>query len=437
MNKLLALLLALLMLLSSLSVLAEDSRERLPDFGMALAYPEAFEHAEYSPSFSFSGIVSRDPFVAIMYFNYYAVPNGTLADRANQIDQNDPEALERFYKLLTTIGLVVVTDAESLDAALSAVGGSVTEDMVVTEFGTVDSYHYYYITSADNEDYLAGIADQEDAEKVRADMKNCSDAFQKCLQDAELFAPVDVLAAAVGQSVAFETTDLDGNAVNTADLFKENKITMVNFWGSWCRYCVKEMPQLAEIHTRLREKGCGIVGIEYERGKAVEEFKDDALSIMKESGTNYPNVLAPKEPFNFIQGYPCTVFVDSEGTILAYPISGAQVDLYEPTIDQLLAGESVETPVNPTSADRGEGEYHIIVSDEEGPVQGVAIQFCDESTCSFQVTDENGIATFRPDVAKEYDVHILQVPDGYAENDELYKTQETWSDLNIVIKKAN
>ena len=190
-----------------------------------------------------------------------------------------------------------MTNAGSLEEAFTALGGEVSDDMAVTEVGAVDDYHYYFITPKSYDDYLAGIADQEDPEKVRADMERASNGLLKALQDAEKYAPVDTLAAAIGMTIDYETTDLDGNAIHITDLFKDNKVTMVNFWGTWCPHCVEEMPELAEIHTRLQEKGCGIVGIEYEQGESLEAYRDDTLALMQQCGTNYPNVLAPETRF--------------------------------------------------------------------------------------------------------------------------------------------
>jgi hypothetical protein len=130
------------------------------------------------------------------------------------------------------------------------------------------------------------------------------------------------------------------------------------------------------------------------------------------------------------------VFVDSEGTILTYPLIGPKVELYDSTVDRLLAGEEVTDPVEPSDHMSGNGEYRIIVTDGEKPVPGVAVQFCDDTTCQVQMTDENGVATFRPEKPNDYDVHILKVPDGYAEDTQSYKTEDTWSELTITLQKA-
>jgi 16S rRNA G966 N2-methylase RsmD len=59
----------------------------------------------------------------------------------------------------------------------------------------------------------------------------------------------------IGQVIRFEARDLDGNTVTSEALFGSNRVTLVNVWGTWCPYCVQEMAELAEIHTRLQEKG--------------------------------------------------------------------------------------------------------------------------------------------------------------------------------------
>ena len=258
------------------------------------------------------------------------------------------------------------------------------------------------------------------------------------MRTAELFAPVDPEASLPGQILSFETTDLDGNAVSSADLFKDNKITMVNLWGTWCTNCVGEMTELAEIHTRLQEKGCGVVGVEWER-KPIDTMLDEVRAFLEEKGTNYPNVIMPQgNPiFEQVGGFPTTFFVDSEGRILTIPISGALVDQYERTVDQLLSGEQVDTATDAGAVKNDSGEYRVIVYDLEGnPVEGAVIQLCDDVTCAFQPTDVSGVAVFSVAEEKAYDVHVLMAPEGYAPDEGEYKTLETYSDVNIFLEKA-
>ena len=54
-------------------------------------------------------------------------------------------------------------------------------------------------------------------------------------------------AGALDYSFNFATTDLDGNIVTSAEIYAGNKITMINFWATWCPPCVGELAELAAV----------------------------------------------------------------------------------------------------------------------------------------------------------------------------------------------
>ena len=112
-------------------------------------------------------------------------------------------------------------------------------------------------------------------------------------------------------------------------------------------------------------------------------------------------------------------------------------DVYESTFEKLLAGEAIVDSPETGSTENESGEYRVFVYDEDGnPVKGVIVQLCDESTCSFQKTRADGMATFQVEAPKVYDVHVGKVPEGYQSSDETYKTLDTYSDMEIFISKA-
>lgn len=80
--------------------------------------------------------------------------------------------------------------------------------------------------------------------------------------------------------------------------------------------------------------------------------------------------------------------------------------------------------------------YRVIVSDESGdPVEGVTLQFCSDSMCLKKETGSNGAAIFETEEGT-YTVHVIGVPEGYAEDKTEYKAPETYGDVSITIKKA-
>lgn len=46
-------------------------------------------------------------------------------------------------------------------------------------------------------------------------------------------------------------TDLKGQALN-AEQF-DDKVVILNFWATWCKPCIKEMPDLVEMQNKLSE----------------------------------------------------------------------------------------------------------------------------------------------------------------------------------------
>ena len=109
-------------------------------------------------------------------------------------------------------------------------------------------------------------------------------------------------------------------------------------------------------------------------------------------------------------------------------------------LPSLAEGASSEAPepIDAGAVENGGGTYRVIVCDQDGnPVEGAVIQLCDDVTCSFQPTDADGIATFAVEEQKVYEAHVLQAPEGYAGTEDVYNTLETFSDVRIILEKAD
>jgi thiol-disulfide isomerase/thioredoxin len=90
------------------------------------------------------------------------------------------------------------------------------------------------------------------------------------------------------------------------------KPLVVNFWGSWCAPCVKEMPDFEAVHQEL---GDAVTFI----GVNVQDTVSDAREMAERTGVTYTLV---RDPGNELlrwfggAGMPTTAFVDAGGNVV-------------------------------------------------------------------------------------------------------------------------
>src|SRR5262249_27356219 len=111
---------------------------------------------------------------------------------------------------------------------------------------------------------------------------------------------------------SFDLPDVEGRPVRLAD--QRGRLTLLNFWGTWCPPCQQEIPDLVRMDATYRAKGLDIVGI------ALSE-KDGAAGLKRwcaAHGVTYRQALAThavQEAFGDIHEVPVSVLIDAQGRI--------------------------------------------------------------------------------------------------------------------------
>ena len=165
--------------------------------------------------------------------------------------------------------------------------------------------------------------------------------------DMSMTAPSD--DGSMQKFPAFEGKDLDGNMVQSDELFSGNAVTVVNFWFTTCNPCVGELAELDALNKELAEKGGALIGVNTFTLDGDEAAISEAKDVLAKKGATYQNVYfdsdgeAGKFTTN-IFAYPTTYVVDRSGNIVGDPIVGAiteksQAQALQTLIDQALAAD--------------------------------------------------------------------------------------------------
>jgi len=65
----------------------------------------------------------------------------------------------------------------------------------------------------------------------------------------------------------FKLKDLN-NKTTSFNKIKGEKLTIIDFWATWCGPCVRAIPELQELYEKHRENGLEVVGVSLEIGRA-------------------------------------------------------------------------------------------------------------------------------------------------------------------------
>ncbi|MBI5141775.1 MAG: TlpA family protein disulfide reductase [Nitrospirae bacterium] len=64
----------------------------------------------------------------------------------------------------------------------------------------------------------------------------------------------------------FALQDMSGKTVRLSDF--SGKVVLLNFWATWCRECVDELPELESLHLKFKDKGLAVIAISIDRKAA-------------------------------------------------------------------------------------------------------------------------------------------------------------------------
>ena len=290
--------------------------------------------------------------------NEPAGSNPEIAELIAQEPSSSNEAAELYAKLMQKENDILSSDnalwekvfnAANKDSAMIEDGSNYGDFLLKTIDGAKDEF------TADELKTLKAGAQQ--IKEIEDKLESLEKEFPGCGSTPSAGESVDASTAGMtaGANASSEATkfpsfkgkDLDGNDVNSDELFSSSKVTVMNFWFTTCKPCVGELGDLEQLNKELAEKGGQVVGVNSFTLDGNKDDIADAKDVLSKKGVTYKNIWfksdseAGKLTSNLFS-FPTTYVIDQNGNIVGEPIVGAissaeQRAALDKLIDQAIA----------------------------------------------------------------------------------------------------
>jgi thiol-disulfide isomerase/thioredoxin len=156
----------------------------------------------------------------------------------------------------------------------------------------------------------------------------CSKTDSKSEQTKQLAIPASTAGA------LFTAADLDGNLHPSSEWLGKQP-TVINYWGTWCPPCRKEIPDLVKIYEQYRSQGVALVSL------AVNDEPSKVRDYTSANGMNWVHLIAEDHHltvFGKIQGVPTTIFFDKNGKEVKRLVGAQSYEDFQKAFQMILQG---------------------------------------------------------------------------------------------------
>jgi len=240
-------------------------------------------------------IITGTPLMdGITQLDLAVAPIDAEAAGLNELAATDPEAAQRKYEELSEKYYNVFKEylAANPDApaALYALLNLESSDFLAA---------YDKLSPAARESILMPLVERQ---KKHVEAEKEAEARIAKMQDGTFAAPL------------FSLPDTTGKIVNLADF--RGKWVVLDFWGSWCRWCIKGFPDLKEAYKQYDGK-MEVIGIDNRDTKekwveAVAKYELPWVNVYNDTESDAGMTLLQEYA---VQGFPTKVVVGPDGII--------------------------------------------------------------------------------------------------------------------------
>jgi peroxiredoxin len=137
----------------------------------------------------------------------------------------------------------------------------------------------------------------------------------------------------------FNLPSLDGGMIDFEAY--RGQVVLVNFWGTWCEPCKRELPALQAAHERYSSEGLAIIGVnladdEYRQGTTPDQIR----AFLDQYGVTFPialDVEGKTTDAYRVFPLPTSFFIDPQGQIRYVHVSELRFDDISARFNELRA----------------------------------------------------------------------------------------------------
>jgi peroxiredoxin len=103
------------------------------------------------------------------------------------------------------------------------------------------------------------------------------------------------------------------------------KLTLIDFWASWCGPCRKENPNVVALYNDFHAKGLNIIGVSLD--EKADKWKD-AIAKDQLTWAHVSNLKGWEDPIAkryYVDGIPATFLLDEKGVVIARNLRGDEL----------------------------------------------------------------------------------------------------------------
>lgn len=126
------------------------------------------------------------------------------------------------------------------------------------------------------------------------------------------------------QAPSFTASTPEGEELSLENAL--GKVTVIDFWASWCAPCRQENPKVVKMYERLHDKGLEIVGVSLDEDAAAwkKAIEEDGLTWKQVSDLKgFESEIAMQYG---VMAIPQTFILDEEGKIAAKGLRGKELE---------------------------------------------------------------------------------------------------------------